>query len=141
MNLTGYSNIDNCDPRTCIASKVNKAQRLVSNIYRKHLASSGITSSQLSILFVLSKKGKVTQQALADFLQLEKSSMSRNKKRLIEAGFIEVQKLNLFITKKGLEMLNDVVPFWDLAMKEAKDKLGKDGLESLNVLSANLETM
>lgn len=132
MQKTGFKNVDNCDPRMCINSKISRSQRIISGIFRKHLKDFGITSSQLSMLFVLSKKGSTSQQELADILYLEKSSVSRNKLRMLKEGLLEKQGLNLNISKAGLTLLNQVIPCWDKAMKEAKTKLASEGLKALD---------
>lgn len=86
------------------------------------------------MLFILSKRGKLTQQELADMLFLEKSSVSRNKLRMLQQELLEKDGRKLFISQKGLTLLNEVIPHWDNAMEEAKQKLGTEGLSSLNSL-------
>lgn len=126
--------MDACDPRMCISSKISRSQRIIEGVFRKHLQVFGITSSQLSMLFILSKRGKLTQQELADMLFLEKSSVSRNKLRMLQQELLEKDGRKLFISQKGLTLLNEVIPHWDNAMEEAKQKLGTEGLSSLNSL-------
>jgi DNA-binding MarR family transcriptional regulator len=125
MQKTGFKNVDNCDPRLCINGKISRAKRIVNGVFRKRLKPFGITSSQLSMLFILSKKGKTSQRELADMLYLEKSSVSRNKRRLVTQGWVENEGLNLIIAKKGLSLLDQIIPAWDEAMDEIKLKLGK----------------
>jgi len=140
MNKTGYQNIDSCDPRTCINSKIGRSQRIINSIFRKHVRQFGITSSQLSILFVLSKRGKCTGKELANILYLEKSSVSRNKRRMLEQEFLESEGSHILITNKGLELLEKVIPSWEKAMEETKKKLGNLGEESLNTIVSQLIT-
>ena len=140
MNKTGYQNIDSCDPRTCINSKIGRSQRIINSIFRKHVRQFGITSSQLSILFVLSKRGKCTGKELANILYLEKSSVSRNKRRMLEQELLESEGLHILITNKGLELLEKVIPSWEKAMEETKKKLGNLGEESLNTIVSQLIT-
>lgn len=132
MPITSYKNVENCDPRSCINSKIAKSQRIINSIFRKHLKAFGITSSQLSMLFILSKKGSTSQQELADILYLEKSSVSRNKLRMLKQGLLEKNGLNLNISQAGLKLLNEVIPSWNKAMDEAKVKLTKNGLDALD---------
>ena len=140
MNKTGYTNVDSCDPRTCINSKIERSQRIINSIFRKHVSQFGITSSQLSILFILSKRGKCTGKELANILYLEKSSVSRNKRRMLQQELLESEGLHLLITSKGLELLEKVIPGWEKAMVETKEKLGSLGEESLNTLVNQLIT-
>ena len=49
----------------CISGRLGRLNRLVSNIYRKHLYDSGITESQMMILLSLLKLKSVEQIQLA----------------------------------------------------------------------------
>ena len=138
MQKTGYKNIDNFDPRECINGRVSRAQRIISGVFRKYIKSFGITSSQLSMLFVLSKRGVISQRELSEILYLEKSSVSRNKRRLVSQGWIQNEGLNLMLTKEGLTFLDEIIPEWDKAMLEIKATLGEDGQSGLSSVLSNL---
>jgi DNA-binding MarR family transcriptional regulator len=138
VQKTGFKNIDNFDPRECINGRVSRAQRIISNVFRKHIKPFGITSSQLSMLFVLSKRGVTSQRELSEILYLEKSSVSRNKRRLVSQGWVQNEGLNLMMTKKGLSFVEEVIPEWEKAMLEIKDTLGQDGQKGLGTVLSNL---
>ncbi|MFT6716142.1 MAG: DNA-binding MarR family transcriptional regulator [Saprospiraceae bacterium] len=138
MQKTGFKDVDNCNPSLCINGKISRAQRIVAGVFRKYLKEFGITSSQLSVLFVLSKRGKTSQNELVNILYLEKSSVSRNKRRLVSQGWVENEDLNLMITKKGLVFLNKIIPSWDKAMEEIKLRLGNDGQVGLDSVLSQL---
>lgn len=130
-----YPNIAECDPRQCIASRIMKCQRIISGIFRTHLAPHGITNSQLSILFILAKRGEATQQFLAGRLFLEKSTVSRNMNRLMSNTYVQKQgKTTIRLTDAGMKFLDQVIPAWEKAMQEAKCKLTAEGDEALSVL-------
>jgi hypothetical protein len=40
----------------------------------------------------------------------------------------------LAITRQGLTLLNDVIPYWDLAQKETSEKLGEKGADALGTV-------
>ncbi len=127
------------NPNICIASKIQKSNRILNNIFRKHLKVLDLSNSQVSILFVLSKKKCTTQKELADFLFLEKSTINRNIERLIKQNFIERTELNqVAITSTGIDKVLNIVPHWQEAMHEAEEKLGAEGLSSLNTLLKTL---
>ena len=132
---TGFTNIDQCDPRQCYSSQIMKTHRIITGIYRKHLKQFDLTNSQLSIMFILSKKGITTQTELSDMLYLEKSSVSRNMKRLFDKTYVSRANFpQLEITKQGLTILNDVVPFWKAAQSETNDILGEEGKNALGII-------
>ncbi len=130
-----YLNIENCDPRTCISSKISKVNRIVANIFRKHLKPYDITDSQLTALLVITKVGDITQKNIADFLYLEKSTVNRNLKRLIDNEYIKNHSSTKYATtEKGRIFLESVIPQWHLAMDEVQDILGIEGVDALNQL-------
>jgi len=131
--------LDKFNPRTCIVSKIQKSNRIINNIFRKHLKQLNLSNSQVSILFVLSKKKLLTQKELSDILYLEKSTVNRNIERLIKQDFLlQNQFKKIEITQHGVDMVKKIIPIWQKAMQEAEDKLGKDGLNSLNNLIQTL---
>tara|TARA_B110000046_G_scaffold171714_2_gene192850 strand:- start:201 stop:491 length:291 start_codon:yes stop_codon:yes gene_type:complete len=89
----------------------------------------------MSILFILAKKGGATQQELATQLYLEKSTISRNMKRLFD-GTLIVKKSSkkIEITDAGKAFLEAVIPAWDKAMEESKALLTERGDEALTIL-------
>lgn len=125
--------IEKTDFSSCISGKVNRIARVTSSIFRKHLSPHNITESQLSILFVISKKEKITQKLLSDFLLLEKSTVNRGIKRLIKNKYLSESELPLLvITEAGIMFVNQVVPSWQKAMDEISELLKDDGIEEIN---------
>ena len=84
-----YSNLENFQPQFCLARKVMMCNRLILKTFRKHIDKHDITISQLSILFITSKKKLILQVELSEMLALEKSTLSRNIPRLLENNYIE----------------------------------------------------
>jgi DNA-binding MarR family transcriptional regulator len=134
-----YPNLENCNPRECIARKILKSSRIITSIFRKHLLPFQITYSQTSILFIVAKKGVVTQSFLAEALYLEKSTVSRNMRRLFQQEYLlkETTK-NIIITEKGKTLLEDIVPAWNEAMAEARNILKDEGETALNTILQQL---
>ncbi|NOQ73983.1 MAG: MarR family transcriptional regulator [Crocinitomix sp.] len=94
-----------------------------------------ITNSQMSILFILAKRGEASQQELATILYLEKSTISRNMKRLFEGKLITKQNpKQLEITAAGKDFLEAIIPAWDKAMEESKNLLAEQGEAALTIL-------
>lgn len=134
-----YPNLENCNPKECIARKILKSSRIITGIFRKHLLPFQITYSQTSILFLVAKKGVVTQSFLAEALYLEKSTVSRNMRRLFEQGYLIKEKnKNIIITEQGKSLLEDIVPEWEKAMAEARNILKEEGETALNIVLQQL---
>ena len=139
MTTKTLPNIYNFNPSDCISGKVMKCNRIVANLFRKHLAQFNITDSQLSILFVLTKVKNSNQKKLSELLYLEKSSVNRNINRLLLQDRIEyTERKELMLTEQGKQLLNNVLPHWEKAMTEIKIILQEDGQNALNLLAEKL---
>jgi len=134
-----FENIHSFNPITCISGKVSRLNRLTANVFRNYLNPFDITSSQLSILFILAKREGLTQKQLSDIAKLEKSSLNRNLKRLFEKNYLSKADFPIIkITYGGKVFVNKIIPEWGKAMKEIRNLLGKDGEAALNIVLKKL---
>ncbi|XWN35923.1 MAG: MarR family winged helix-turn-helix transcriptional regulator [Balneola sp.] len=135
-----FKNIESFNPSTCISGKVMRLNRITGNIFRKYLSPFGITDSQTSIMFVMSKhEDGLIQNHIATIVQLEKSSLSRNLKRLIDQGYVQKNDSSkIVITHEGKKLIEQVIPEWQKAMDEIRSYIGQDGEEALSTLLNNL---
>ncbi len=134
-----YPLLEKCNPSTCISSMMMKCNRIVANIFRKHLKLFGITDSQLSMLFTITKAQDVNQKKLSDKLFMEKSTVNRNINRLMDHGYIEMSDSKLLkTTEKGRRLLEDVLPHWNKAMEETREVLNVEGINALAVVMNKL---
>ena len=100
---------------------------MTSAIFQKHYGELGVTNSQVSILFVLSKTQGKTQKELSDILVLEKSSIHRNLKRLEQKQLITRAEFpNFKISDQGKKLVELIIPRWKNAMKEIRAILGTE---------------
>ncbi len=95
----------------------------------------------MTILFALSKMGRVEQGKLGRFLVLEKSTVSRNLKLLEKQGII--RKTGQYrpwieLTPKGRELVQNLIPIWEKTMDELAAKLGDDGMKQIEELEKKL---
>ncbi len=128
------------DPSFCISGKVMRISRLTAQIFRNHLSTFDVSNSQVSLLFVLSKRPAIRQRDLCDFLALEKSSLNRNLKRLLDNGFISKSPAQLIsLTDRGAVFVKDIIPAWEAAMAEIRSKIGAEGEEAISNLVTNLK--
>ena len=108
-------------------------------MFRKHLKPFGFSNSQVSLLFVLSKCKIISQRDLGGFLYLEKSTVNRNLSRIFEQNLIQKTADNkIEITKRGVAQVLAIIPVWEVAMSEARELLGEEGMESLDQVISNL---
>jgi DNA-binding MarR family transcriptional regulator len=97
----------------------------------------GITASQYTLLAQLAARDSITAVEIGHDLDIEKSTLSRNLKRLLALGHINMDPpagrrgRGLHLTAKGQTVLRDAFPIWQDAQKRT---IGAIGAESRNVL-------
>lgn len=135
-----FPNLENANPSKCISGKMMRISRLTANIFRKYLSPFDITDSQLSLMFVLYKRGGLTQKQVTDLIHMEKSSLNRNLKRLIERGYLDRSKFPIIsVSLEGKKLLEKVVPEWEKAMSEIRSLLGDDGETAVSSILTKLQ--
>ncbi len=126
----------------CIGSKLRKLSRIVDNEYRKNLASFNITESQLSMLMILSKLKSIEQGKIGNYLSLERSTISRNVKKLVKNGWVkrsEAYQPKICLTSAGESLLKEVLPSWEKTMDNIKSRIGQRGIQYLTDLEIALQ--
>ena len=145
-------NFDALDPRVCVNGKVRKLARLVAAIYDSMLRPHGLQGSQLSILFVVGKLQPISQKAICERMFIEQSTMSRDVKRLIDKGYIALERhasdaraANLSLPEAGRRFVEQMVPVWQQTHDKVMAVLGTFQVQQLDgliaALSANLEAL
>ncbi len=134
-----FNNIDRFNPRTCFSGQITRINRSIANIFRAYLKPFDVTNSQLTILFILSKRPGINQKQLSDMAVLEKSSLNRNLKRLFDKNYISRKDLpSLTLTQQGKTFVNDIIPEWEKAMQDVRTVLGEEGEHALETLHRKL---
>ncbi len=138
-SLKDHPHLQQCNPMTCVSGNMMKVNRIVANVFRKHLRPFGITDSQLSTMFIITKAEEVNQHKLSQFLFMEKSTVNRNISRLIANGYIKKDaRMFLHTTRKGKDFLERIIPSWNKAMMEINSILGEDGTQAVDLLTKKL---
>lgn len=104
---------------TCICNNLRRAARLVTNYYDKLLEPAGLRVSQATVLVVLYLSGELTINEMAEKLDLDRTTMTRNLKPLAQQGLLTIapgsdQRTRVVaLTSKGEEALLRVLPVWE----------------------------
>ena len=98
--------------------------------------------SQLSILMISGKMKSVSQAEMGKMLKLERSTVTRDLKRLVDKGYLiktgPILRPIIEITDAGAQFTETIIPDWLAATKEANEKLGKSGSDALNLVLGEL---
>lgn len=126
----------------CIGNRLRCLSRIVDKDFRSSLKVFDITESQLSILFALTKLGKIEQGKIGEALVLERSTVSRNVKILERRGIIiksSDYRPAIELTQKGHDLIQTIMPIWESLMDTFMDKLGNEGMENIKSLEQKLK--
>lgn len=115
--------------RSCLSASLRRTERLVTRHYDAHLAGSGVTAAQLPILATIHAVPEPTFRLLAEQLDLDRSTLSRNLSLLERRGLLEIGASSgpkpalLGLTRKGREALRRAHVRWTAAHRELDEAL------------------
>jgi len=125
------------DAKNCTNFNLRKAARTVTHLYDEMLKSSGLRSTQYSLLTVLSMGEAETISNLAHQLVMDRTTLTRNLKPLQSQGWIkrvpgEDRRTRAWtITAQGRKALARALPLWQKAQKDTVNLLGKERWDGL----------
>ncbi len=138
------------DVTTCGFMNIRRIARLVGQFYDQRLTATGHTTSQFILLAALDRMGPSALTPLADFLEMDRTTLTRNLKILQNQGLVgttkgkdaRVRLLNL--TSEGMAVLQQTYPAWEAAHTAFLERLG-DGvwpnlLDQLNTLADRIRS-
>ncbi len=127
---------------TCIAVRLRRLNRVVTNLYDDALRPLNLKASQLNILVVAAKLGLARPAQVCDFLQLDTSTLSRNVERMRARGWLEVvpdedaRAQPFRLTPQGKRLIEKAFPAWERAQRRAIEVLGDQGIALLDKATA-----
>jgi DNA-binding MarR family transcriptional regulator len=125
-----YERIAQLGP-TCICNNLRLAARLVTNYYDKLLEPTGLRVSQATILVVLYRAGIQTINEMAEKLELDRTTLTRNLKRLAHQGLLTIapgsdQRTRVVaLTPEGEAALLKALPLWEQAQSHMVEGIGE----------------
>ena len=128
---------------TCVSTRVRQLSRIVTRVYDDAMREHGITGSQFTLLTQLAARDGITAVEIGQDLDIEKSTLSRNLKRLLALNMIIMDPpagrrgRGLHLTPKGETVIRSAFPVWQDAQRRALTALGP---ESRSVLDGLLKT-
>ena len=115
----------------CNCLALRQATRHVTQFYDQYLASTGLRSTQFSILAKLQGLGPTTINVLARELIMDRTTLGRTMLPLerdgliaIKEGILDRRSKELGVTKAGTERLQRAAKLWVEAQKEFEERFG-----------------
>lgn len=131
----------------CLATRVRQLSRIVTRVYDDAMRPLGITGSQFTLLTQLGQQDGITAVEIGFTLDIEKSTLSRNLKRLLALGLIEMDPpagrrgRGLHLTPKGQAMIKEAYPVWSAAQRRALSIMGEGSRTTLDDLLQQAEKL
>jgi DNA-binding MarR family transcriptional regulator len=111
--------------RQCVCTAARRRSRELTRAFEKAMRGSGLRSTQFNLLATLVQTGPLPTTRLADFLGLERTTLTRNLGPLVRGGFIRIDEgedrriRKAAITRAGEEAARRAFPFWKRAQDAA----------------------
>jgi DNA-binding MarR family transcriptional regulator len=113
----------------CLCNALRQATRAVSRLYDEELRGAGLRTTQYSLLRRLRAAGEVRQRDLGGLMSLDETTLTRNLRPLIDAGWVGVrpgddrrEKL-VRLTDAGATKLREARPAWERAQERLRSRL------------------
>src|SRR5262245_21467358 len=127
----------NPPPTSCLCNALRQASRAVSRLYDEELRDIGLRTTQYSLLRVVARAGEVRQGDLSELAALDETTLTRNRRPLVNTGWVAVrsgddrrEKL-ITITKAGTAKLAAARPAWERAQARMRELLPEGTWQSL----------
>ena len=121
----------------CLCDVLHQATRAVSRLYDEELREVGLRTTQYALLAWLRFAGEVRQRDLGKLTSLNETTLTRNLRPLIDAGWVAIrpgedrrEKL-VRLTEAGAAKLREARPGWERAQKQMQSRLPKGTWASL----------
>ena len=124
------SDIAESTAAACISTRVRQLSRIVTRVYDDALRPLGITASQFTLLTQLAHQDGITAVEIGHTLDIEKSTLSRNLKRLLALGLLTMDPpagrrgRGLHLTPKGESVIKHGLPCLDGRAVQDRDDHG-----------------
>lgn len=131
----------------CHCITMRRATSAITDYYDRVLVGMGVSTSQFSLLINLSRLGEASTSELAEYVNLERSTLVRNLKPLMEKDLIidlakkGTRNHRFTLSAEGQEMVQKCLPAWEQAQKDIKAYLGEENIDLFMKLLYKLQEL
>lgn len=121
----------------CTCFKLRKLTRAMSRLYDQHMAAVGLKTTQYSLL-INAARAPLPVAELAERLGMERTTLTRNLKPLLDAGWIELRagrdsrQRIVTVTGSGLDKVKQAYVAWCGAQQAFEALIGRDAVRALH---------
>jgi DNA-binding MarR family transcriptional regulator len=143
----GVAEIAESSSAACISARERQLSRIITRVYDDALRPLGITASQFTLLTQLAQQDGITAVEIGHTLDIEKSTLSRNLKRLLALGHLTMDPpagrrgRGLHLTPKGAAVIQQAYPVWKDAQSRTVRVMGPESRSTLDDLLSQAEKL
>jgi DNA-binding MarR family transcriptional regulator len=121
----------------CACATARRAARAVTQLYDGHLRASEIEAPQFALLSALDAHGPCSQAAIGQRVALDKTTLSRNLKRLKERGWIDTavaadgRERRYVLSRLGRLRLSAARPAWRRAQAQLRTSMSRQEWDAM----------
>jgi DNA-binding MarR family transcriptional regulator len=122
----------------CICLNLRRGARKISQAYDHALRGTGLKMTQFTLLATMERMGKTTLMPLAEFMGMDRTTLTRNLAVLERDGLTAVERGEddrreqwVSLTEAGRKALQETMPKWEAAQRKALSVLGRSEAERL----------
>jgi DNA-binding MarR family transcriptional regulator len=130
----------------CMCHKTRMAARAITRTYDDALRSTGLRATQISVLAAVGARGALSIQSLAESLEMDRTTLTRNLRPLEDRGYVVVapegrhRSRMLTLTEVGHTALVEALPLWEGAQRRLRRRLGAERWPAVQEALAELVT-
>jgi DNA-binding MarR family transcriptional regulator len=119
--------------RQCVCTAARRRSRELTRAFERAMRGSGLRSTQFTLLATLVQTGPLPTMRLADFLGLERTTLTRNLSPLVRDRLVRVDEgedrrvHKVAITPAGEAAARGAFPFWKKAQDAALEAAAGSG--------------
>lgn len=131
--------LDLAQTRACHCLAARRRARAITRLYDEALRPVGLRATQFSLLAALAQMRESTLTPLAEFLGLDRTTLTRNAEVLLGRGWLAARSTAdrrqraLVVTAEGAAVLERALPLWhevQLRLDAAQEAVEYPGVES-----------
>jgi DNA-binding MarR family transcriptional regulator len=127
-------------PRGCTQLRLRQFQRQLQQHYDAELAKAGLKTTQYSLLSFVVRLGPVAPGVLARSMKMQPSTLTRNLRPLVQAGWIslgagaDARSRSVAATDAGRDKRSEAQRRWKAAQRQVNALLGPQRVDALHGL-------
>ena len=129
----------------CVIARARLIARVMTQIFDEELRPFGLISSQQTLLGSILRMGVATRAEIGRANCLDRSTLTRNLRLMLDAGWIEEvadkvqgRQRPLKLSKAGEDLLFSSMPAWRVGQSRAAKLLGQEGMSAIKTIADSL---